>query len=477
MQKKKFLAPTLAAFALSAMFGLAACGSDESSSPAAPTPVPSDPNPSTPTTDPSNPTTPSNPTPTTPSTTAKVYGILPATANPVVAQTWYATWKATYFKTMTEEAAKYPVLAAAEWNDIFGPFIAQGLIPGRVVWDTSTDSYCIIEESNDTYKKRGCTVSEGVGYGMLLSVFAGDYDVLNALWTYNKGYRVYDGTTNLMPWRTGTYSYESLSSMANKSSATDADLDIATSLILAYYSTGNAAYLNDALLIINDMWNEEISPKMYLYSGNTPTWKKATSAYNLSYFSPIALKLFAQVDPAHDWTAVLNSMYTFMQTVQAAGTGVFPDWVDENGVAINPNNHSADKTYWMFHQESVRIPWRLAWDYYWTQDPRAAAVLNTLNTFISSKSAGDPANLETSGKVMYSAVPGMADGSVNSLHPHWHGAWCLTGMAGNQAWLDGCTAAFNTKTMNGFSYFPHILMTMYGELLNGMFVKPAALNM
>ncbi len=446
--------------------GMSACGSDDASAPAPvipPTPGPSD-------------NTPTTPTPSTPTPSAKTYGILPATANVTVGQTWYALWKSIYFKTYAEEAALYPV-AAMDWQTVFGPYLSLGLMPGRVVWDTNSDAYCVIDESTNSYKKRGCTVSEGIGYGMVLSVFAGDYEVLNALWTYNRGYRAYGGSTNLMPWKTGTYSYESFASTANSSSATDADLDIATSLILAYYNTGSADYLNDALLIINDLWDEEVSPTKLLYSGNTPTWKKETSAYNLSYFSPVALKLFALVDPNHDWTGVLNTMYDFMMNIQAAGTGVFPDWVDYTGKAINPNNHSADKTYWMFHQESVRIPWRIAWDYYWTQDPRAAQVLTTLNNFISAKAGGDPANLDSDvGKTLYSAVPGMADSEPSkNLLPHWHGAWCLTGMAGAQGWLDNCTAAFNARTITGFNYFPHILQTMYGELLNGMFVKPASL--
>lgn len=458
-----------AALPLGFAFGLNACSSDETSSPVipdTPAPVPAssaaavDPLPSTPVVTPS----------------AKTYGSLPATANAAGAMNWYALWKGIYFKTYEEEATKYPTAAASmDWAAIFAPYLASGLMPGRVVWDTNSDSYCEIEGATDSYKKRGCTVSEGVGYGMLLSYFAGDYATLNSLWTYNRGYRAYLGTSNLMPWRTGTYSYESLGSAANTSSATDADLDIATSLILTYYATGSEAYKNDALLIVNDMWDKEISPTKMIYSGDTPTWKRETSAYNLSYFSPVALRLFALIDPAHDWTGVLNTMYDFMINVQAAGTGVFPDWVDYTGKAINPNNHSADKTYWMFHQESVRIPWRIAWDYYWTQDPRALQVLTTLNNFISTKSGGDPANLETTGKVMYSAVPGMADGSVNSLHPHWHGAWCLTGMGANQAWLDACTASFNARTIANFNYFPHILQTMYGELLNGLFVKPAGL--
>lgn len=464
-----------AAMPLGLALSMTACGPENPSEPSNQVPV--DPNAGQIPVDPNAGQIPVDPNagvqnPVTP--TAKNYGPLPATANKSVAQTWYVLWKSIYFKTYLEEATKYPE-AAVDWNDVFGAYLSLGLMPGRVVWDTNSDAYCVIAGATDSYKKRGCTVSEGIGYGMLLSIFAGDYDAFNSLWTYNRGYRAYNGTTNLMPWRTGTYSYESLTSAANTSSATDADLDIATSLIIAYYQTGNDAYLADARLIINDLWNEEISPTQLIYSGNTPTWKKETSAYNLSYFSPVALKLFAKVDqnPTHDWTGVLNTMYNFMQNIQKAGTGVFPDWVNYAGVAINPNNHSADKTYWMFHQESVRIPWRIAWDYYWTQDPRAAEVLNTLNTFISTRSSGDPSNLETSGKVMYSAVPGMEDGSVNSLHPHWHGAWCLTGMAGQQTWLDACTAAFNTRTIANFNYFPHILQTMYGELLNGMFEKPA----
>ena len=455
----------LPALAVSAAMMFSACGDDSSTS-------------STPVVTPGTPSTPSTPTPdpgTTPTTpTTQTYGILPTTANPAASLTWYASWKGTYYKSYIEEAAAYPVLAQ-DWGVIFGAYTAAGMFPARIIWDTSSDSYCVIDECTNSYKKRGCTVSEGIGYGMLITLFAGDLDAFNSLWYYSKGYREYQGGPQLTPWKTGTFSYESLGAPANSSSATDADLDIATALIIAYYQTGLAPYLEDALAIANSIWTEEISPSLMIYSGNMAAWKTADPIFNLSYFSPVAIKLFAQVDKNHDWTGVLNTMYDYMLRVQAAGTGVFPDWTNTAGVAVNPKNGSADKTYWMFYHESVRIPWRIAWDYYWTQDPRAQQVLNTLNTFISTKSGGEPANLETTGKVMYSAVAGQPDGSTNSLLPNWHGAWCLTGMGGNQAWLDACTASFNTRGFSGFNYFPHILMTMYSELLNGLFVKPATL--
>jgi len=413
---------------------------------------------------------------TTPGQTG--YATLPSVANGTVALTWYNLWKATYYKTYVEEAALYPVLAS-DWGAVFGTFTAQGLYPARIVWDTSSDSYCVIDECTNSYKKRGCTVSEGIGYGMLITLFAGDFDAFNALWVYNRGYRQYQGVNNLMPWRTGTYSYESLGSNANASSATDADLDIATSLVLAYYISGNQAYLEDALLVMGSIWDAEISPTGMIYSGNTATWKTANAAYNLSYFSPVALKLFALVDKAHDWTSVLNSMYTYMQNIQAAGgTGIFPDWSDANGNPVDPDNGSAAKTYWRFHHESVRIPWRIAWDYYWTQDPRALQVLKGMNDFIVNKTGGSVDKLtETAGGHIYSAFSTMPDSTLKkqNLMPHWQGAWCLTGMGVNQAWMDACTVGFNQYTINGFSYFPHILLTMYGELLNGLFMKPSTL--
>ena len=184
------------------------------------------------------------------------YGILPTVKNMDVALGLYGTWKATYYKTYLEEAALYPVLAQ-DWTLVFGNYVAAGMIPARIVWDTQNDAYCVIDESNDSYKKRGCTVSEAIGYGMLITLFAGDMQAFNSLWYYNRGYREYQGS-NLMPWKVGTFSYESLVATANSSSATDADLDIATALILAYYSTGDIAYLNDALLIVNAIWDNEI---------------------------------------------------------------------------------------------------------------------------------------------------------------------------------------------------------------------------
>ncbi len=443
--------------ALCALFGLNACSSGSSSSP---DPVPASSSGG------------SSVNPVNPSSSASTsVGNLPTTANSAVTAGLYGIWKGFHYTTQEEESAKYPALAA-DFGEIFGSYNAQGLSAARVIWSTYTYAGCTIAEANGTNMyKRGCTVSEGIGYGMLITLFAGDWDAFNRLWVYSMAYRNsgYASGNGLMPWLTASFSWD----IGDAASATDADLDIATALVIAYYKTGNSAYLDDALKLMAAIWDNEINPSnLLIYSGDTPMWKTSDPAYNLSYFSPVALRLFAMVDPNHNWTGVLDAEYAYMQQVQASGTGVFPDWSNGAGQAVDPNNNSAGKTYWTFNKESVRIPWRIAWDYYWFQDARAATVLNTLNAFISARSGGDPSQIPA---VNYSYNLDVGPDIAGAKVPvQWSGAWCLTGMAGANAWLDACTGLFNAQSMqpNAGSYFSDILQVMMSQLLNGMYTKP-----
>ena len=450
------LKSSLGAFALCAAFGLSACSTSSSTS-----------------------ASPENSSSSTQTSSAggggaSTSGILPATANPTYTAALYDTWKAFHYITLEDEATRYPTWGA-EFSTVFGAYTAQGLGAARVIWSTFNSASCTIAEaSGSNMYKRGCTVSEGIGYGMLITLFQGDWDAFNRLWIYSQAYRnsAYASGRGLMPWLTASFSWD----IPDESSATDADLDIATSLILAYYMSGNTAYLNDALTLIAALWDNEVNlSNNLLYSGDTPTWKAAANpSYNLSYFSPVALRLFALVDKNHDWTSVLNAQYTYMLNVQAAGTGVFPDWSDGSGNAINPPNNSAKTTYWTFNKESVRIPWRIAWDYYWFADERAASVLNTLNNFIMARSNNDPLSIPA---VNYSWNLSVgADIQGQNLPTQWQAAWCATGMAGNSMdWLNTCTNVLNATVMqtSASSYFPNILQMMYSQLLNGMYVKPS----
>ena len=388
-------------------------------------------------------------------------------ANKDAAAAVYNSWHNFHFVSKDAEAAYYPSIAPDY------PYVFKDNSPvGRVIWSQQTGYYrevCAVEDATrPEMKYRGCTVSEGIGYGMLLTYFQGDEESFKSLWNYSRGMRAYFATP-FTPWITYGFSPQQI----DVSSATDADLDIATSLILMHYKTGVQEYLDDALTIVNAIWQEEIQqPNLLILSGNTSMWTMDPT-YNLSYFSPVALRLFAAVDPSHDWNGVLNAMYAYMKQVQDAGTGVFPDWSDANGAAKDSPNGSSKQTYWKFDKESVRIPWRIAWDYYWYQDDRAKAILDKLNEFIVGKSGGDPSSIALGTNYSWNLTAG-PDKEGNAVPSQWLAAWCLTGISGNTAWLNACTDLVNTRmpSNSATSYFPDILLGMYSQLLNGLYVRP-----
>lgn len=409
--------------------------------------------------------------------TAASSSILASSADASVPASLYSSWLDFHFTTYETETDHFPTLAE-DWDSQYIYYYNLGTPAGRVIWSTSSDSKCKISEASEAgysiMTKRGCTVSEGIGYGMIIAAMQEDWDTFHRLYIYNKAQ--YESgnfpTDGLMAWETVSFTYEYIS----YSSATDADLDIAASLIIAYFKTGTEEYLNHAKIIANAIWEYEINQSTYLiYSGNTAMWQTDNPAYNLSYFSPVAIRLFALVDGDHDWATVLDQGYAYMLAVQANGTGVFPDWSDATGTPIDPDNGSASSTYWTYNKEAVRIPWRIAWDYYWYQDSRALQVLTTLNNFAVEKSGGDPLSMPATMYSWYADNETYPDIAASKLSVHYYAGWCATGIGTNSDWLNTCTSDLNSNyslTNNASSYFYDILLMMYSQLLNGKFVKP-----
>ncbi|QBG48877.1 hypothetical protein EGM51_16265 [Verrucomicrobia bacterium S94] len=194
------------------------------------------------------------------------------------------------------------------------------------------------------------TVSEGIGYGMLLAVYMSSdttsyQDEFDKLWAY---YNNFLDDNGLMHWK-----IDGFSQVNQTGAATDAELDVAVALIMAYYQFGDENYKTDALNLLEKIKTYEVDNNYVLKPGDMWDDKK-----NPSYFSYFGLKLFAAFDSenASFWNNVVNATFEDVLENQSAA-GISSDWYAPN----NPTDTlSTDMSY-----DAIRTPWRIALGYAW----------------------------------------------------------------------------------------------------------------
>jgi endoglucanase len=266
----------------------------------------------------------------------------------------------------------------------------------------------------------GGTISEAQAYALLRALWAGDEATFVRVygWTRRHLSRSTKYGDNLLAWRWGRLP-DGSSGVLDANSATDADLDYALALILAHRRgwrapSGLPDYLEESSRVQADILAKEVvrlpNGKLLLTPGN---WHEPLPLYlvNPSYFSPAAYRLFAQAGPGPGersskispqggpqspsplmgegqgggevtagvtaWRNLHQATYPFLDKVcqklgNLKGVGLFPDWcrVDAAG-AISPAPGKDSRFGW----EAVRVPFRVALDALWFQDPQAARLL------------------------------------------------------------------------------------------------------
>lgn len=225
------------------------------------------------------------------------------------------------------------------------------------------------------------TVSEGIGYGMLIMVYL-ENDSLNnrarfdKLWSYYKKNRNGNG---LMNWKIVGCSQGLGPNGQN--GATDADLDVALALVMAYKQWGVDQYKTDAIELLGRIWSGEVNTGNYLLKAGDA----GSLPYNPSYFSLGALRVFKQVDPSRDWGKVADACLALAKKSQHNTTGLVADWVNDQGQSQDVNGSGANK----FGYDAVRTPWRILTDYLWFGTADAKSFLTKIDTWIKNKTGND----------------------------------------------------------------------------------------
>ncbi len=306
----------------------------------------------------------------------------------------------------------------------------------------SGQAYIFYNREKTASSRDAISVSEGHGYGMLLTaMFAGHdpkaQESFDQLFSYFRAHQSAI-TPNLMSWQ---QFQGCVDKKGDNDSASDGDLDIAYALLLAdqqWGSTGAVNYRAEALKVIAAVKSGEVNPAIpCLKPGD---WAQPDMAQSkdtrISDFMPGHLRIFGLASGDALWGRLVDQGYglvAHLQSVHAPDTGLLPDFAQhlDSPAAVPAKRKYMESAFdGQYFYNACRCPWRIGVDYLLTGDPRAKGALEKLNGFIEKKTVGDPEQIRAgymlSGKVIHDddtslaftapfAVAAMADPS----HPKW----------------------------------------------------------
>lgn len=278
----------------------------------------------------------------------------------------------------------YVLYANSRYSSVTRTFSPYSLITSS--WDFYKKKFINADGRVIDFSQNNITTSEGQSYAMLRSVWVDDKTTFDKVWHWTKT-TLKRPDDNLFGWRWGQRSDKTYGFYDNggNNSAADADTDIALALILANKRWQDSSYLNDAKVILKDIWNIEtdtVQDNRYVVAGN---WAKQKDSViiNPSYFAPYAYRIFAQVDTEHDWNSLLDPAYELLNKSgkdpldSSKAVGLPPDWMAlsrNTGIYVKPSDQNLRTTY---SYDAVRVPWRIALDYSWNKDERARLYLES----------------------------------------------------------------------------------------------------
>jgi len=313
-------------------------------------------------------------------------------------------------------------------------------------------------EARIAFDDANYTVSEGIGYGMLIFVYMDNAQnntqpKFDKLWTYYKNRRNGNGVMN---WK--IQGFNTGCDGTNCNGATDAELDVALALLMANKQWGSETYLTDAKSLIGAIRKSELDGSSLYKPGDA--WNDYK---NPSYFSAAATELFKRVDAsnASTWSSVLAANYDLLKkNVAKSSVGLPSDWCSTDGSPVSGNSVS------YFYYDAVRVPWRLAIDYAWF----GRAEAKTINSAITSWAVSTTSPIKNyapyikDGYNLDGTVASKATGNVASFV----GAFGTAGMSSNATWAAKCYRQLKSGAAYD-RYYHRCLKSLYMLLLSGNF--------
>lgn len=341
--------------------------------------------------------------------------------------------------------------------------------------DSGVGQYYIWVEGSAGNKQ---CVSEGQGYGMIIVALMAGYDtaaqqIYDGLFQY---YRVHPSRNSpfLMAWaQTSTFKD------VDKSSATDGDIDIAYSLLLAdaqWGNKGNINYLEEAQSMISAIMKQEINPETLsvLLSNTVEPDSKDYFDMRSSDFMPAHFKVFRSVTKDTLWDKVVDTNYklfSFLQNKYSADAGLLPDFIQHINGKSAPSrpNYLESKYDGYYNYNASRVPWRIATDFIMNGDKRSREIVGKINKWIRETTQNNPDNISAG-----YTLEGDDIRTRNFEAMSFIASFAVSAMVDskNQAWLNKLWDYILSFDLDQYDYYDNTIKMLDIIILSGNYWAP-----
>lgn len=298
---------------------------------------------------------------------------------------------------------------------------------------------------------------EAIGFGMILTAYFGDKNEFDGLYDF---YLSKLNAKNMMAWNV------SCEGINDPGSATDGDIDVAFSLVVAYNQWGGD-YLEKAKDVIQAIKNAVITTcnnllvvaPGYSVESDVGTMWGGCDLTDIQYYTPAFFRIFAEVSGDNDWNKLADDTYTILNAAAHPETGLVPDWQSVNGTPGGNSNRIP-----FFSYDACRVPWRMSLDYLWNGNEQARCWCAKVSDWaykIGPAEIRDGYNL---------------DGTKNNLDHHnsaFVGGFAVAAMCNNQEVADAFGTEMTSRKLRDRHWFSMSTRSLYLLPITGNFWKPS----
>ena len=326
----------------------------------------------------------------------------------------------------------------------------------------------------------GQTVSEAHGYGMMIMVYMAGFDT-DAKVYFDGMYKYFRNhpsgiTPDLMAWKQNS----SCVNVEGNDSATDGDIDIAFSLLLADKQWGSSGVINykaEAKKVISAIMKAEINKTQYNILYGDWVNSSSTKYYNATRSSDFIVDHFRSFDKAFtrsNWIKVVDKCYDIIDEIQtnySSTTGLIPDFMVNTNGSVKPasKNHLEGKNDGNYYYNACRFPWRIATDYLISGEPRAKSSLDKLNTWIKTKTNNNPSKIKDGYKLDGTAIASWSDAAFVA-------PFAVSAMLdSNQEWMDDIYTYLQTMKFSNQGYYENTIQLLSYVVISGNYWTPESI--